>query len=356
MTIGNSGNESWQHVPDFPASRIQIDKSLGGYTKSNQYDSSVPATKHHQDMWNGNFSMDLSQGKFNLFLKSPRHFWMQYNGPFEASHSSASFTVNERVGTLAESTTDAIRASGSGATVASIPFFSGTMLQNMHPFVHPSRPDFTSEFMGREWPGFTQARTHGVLYGRTGIDPHPRFNVYGIPDDLLEYEDSEGQKWIVIIDYKTTSVKDWSKKVNDWFDPRKDIYHRSYIVQLEFYAWLMEQIIQRDGLPHRVSPIGHHIGFNVGHNGQADLMNSQMSLELESAHIPLELDWSWIQPTIDLAIECVLAPNPPVRQGLPGPPKEKGGKPSTAAPKFHNFDVSDERYVWLMKNHPGSWP
>jgi len=356
MSVGDPGNESYQHVPDFPASRINLDKSLGGYTKSNQYDPSVPATQHHQDMWDGNFSMDLSQGKFNLFLQSPRHFWMQYNGPFEASHSSASFTVNERVGTLAESTTDAIRTSGSGATVASIPFFSGTMLENMHPFVHPSNPDFTSEFMGREWPGFTQARTHGVLYGRSGIDPHPRFNVYGIPDDLLEYEDAEGQKWIVIIDYKTTSVNDWPKKVEHWFDPRKDKFHRAYRVQLEFYAWLIEQIIQRDGLPHRVSPIGHHIAFNVGHNGQVDLMGGPMSLELESAHVPLELDWSWIQPTIDLAIECVLEPKPPAKQGLPGPPNAKSGKPSTAALKFHNFDVSDERYVWLMKNHRGSWP
>ena len=109
MSVGDPGNESYQHVPDFPASRINLDKSLGGYTKSNQYDPSVPATQHHQDMWDGNFSMDLSQGKFTLFLQSPRHFWMQYNGPFEASHSSASFTVNERVGTLAESTTDAGR-------------------------------------------------------------------------------------------------------------------------------------------------------------------------------------------------------------------------------------------------------
>jgi hypothetical protein len=31
MTIGNSGNESYQHLPAFPARRILVEKVLGGY-------------------------------------------------------------------------------------------------------------------------------------------------------------------------------------------------------------------------------------------------------------------------------------------------------------------------------------
>ena len=297
--------------------------------------------------------MDFSQGKFQLFLQSPRQFWMHYNGPFEASHNSPQFTVNSRVGTLAESSTDNIRSSGSGS-VGSLPFYAGTPLASMRPFVHPTVPDFNQEFCGRNsWAPWSWARKHGILYQRSS-DPFARFNIYGMPDDLLEFEDEKGQKWIVVVDYKTTSTSNWTTKIQEWFDPRNEKYHRGYIVQLEFYAWLMEQIIQRDGLPHRVWPVGHHIAFNVGHDGQTDL--GSLQLNLESAHIPIDLDWSWIQPTIDLAIECVLSPDLPPKQGLPNPPNRSTGHPSSALPKHHDFEVSDDRYDWMMSNHPGSWP
>ncbi|MDP7312983.1 MAG: hypothetical protein QF831_06055, partial [Candidatus Thalassarchaeaceae archaeon] len=193
-----------------------------------------------------------------------------------------------------------------------------------------------------------------------------RLNVYGMPDDIFEFTDEDGQPWLVIIDYKSTSSPSippdpstpskWEKKLDNWWNPRDSSgkFHRSYIRQLEFYAWLMERIVAREGLPHRIHPVGHHIVFNAGHNGQTDF-NGGLNLQLQSAHAELPLDWSWVEPTIDLAIECILDPNLPPKQPLLNPPNIRSGALSTTE-NYHNFDVMDDRYEWMMNNHPGSWP
>jgi hypothetical protein len=99
-----------------------------------------------------------------------------------------------------------------------------------------------------------------------------------------------------------------------------------------------------------VWPVGHHIILNVGRD-QTDIFNggSSMSLTVEHYNVSVELDWSWIEQSIELALECILDPNLPDKQGIP----TRTGK---GAPKFYDFDVFDDRYEWMMNNHPGSWP
>ena len=367
MTIGTPGNESYQHLPDFPARRILVEKVLGGYDRAS-YDPSTPADQIYKGPGDktGDFTKDLSQGTLGDFLESPRQFWLRFNGAFAAKLSSASFTINGRIGDLAEASTDAIRASGTPTTVGTIPHFVGTPLEDMYPWVHPTDSDFFGDLCGRhphnEW---RHARTRGILYQRS-VDPYPRFNVYGMPDDIFEFTDDEGQPWLVIIDYKSTSSSSippdastpskWEDKIDNWWNPRHTSgkFHRAYIRQLEFYAWLMERIVAREGLPHKIHPVGHHIVFNAGHNGQTDF-NGGLNLQLQSAHLELTLDWSWVEPTIDLAIECILDPNIPPKQPLLNPPNAKTGAPSKTA-NYHNFDVMDNRYEWMMNNQPGSWP
>ena len=367
MPVGDPGNESYQHLPDFPARRVLLEKRIGDYDRA-PYDSSTPANQifFGPGQRGGDFTKDLSQGTLGVFLESPRQFWLRFNGAFEASLSSASFTINGRIGTLAEASTDAIRASGTRTTVGSIPHFVGTPLEDMYPWVHPTDSDFFGDLCGRrpyhEW---RWARTRGILYQRS-VDPYPRLNVYGMPDDIFEFTDEDDQPWLVIIDYKSTSSDSirpdastpskWENKLDNWWNPRDNSgkYHRGYIRQLEFYAWLMERIVAREGLPHRIWPVGHNIIFNAGHNGQTDL-NAGLNLELQSAHASIPLDWSWVEPTIDLAIECILDPNLPPKQPMLNPPNARTGAPSTRQ-NYHDFDVMDNRYEWMMNNHPGSWP
>ena len=362
MPVGDPGNESHQFVPNGPHSRVYTGKRvLGGYDRSRTYDPSTPASNTLITSTRGDFSKDLSQGKFSIFLQSPRVFWMRYVAGFESDLDSPSFTINTRVGRLAEATTDALRAQTPIPTVGSIPFFSGTAMANMRPFVHPTDPAFIVDILGRhpsrEW---MYARSRGILYGRTGIDPYPRLNVYGMPDDLLEYEDEHGQSWIVLVDYKSVSTSDLASKVSTWWQMTgtgSQPYHANYITQLEFYAWYVEQLIQQEGLPHRVHPTAYHVIFNVGHGGTPTTLSTpgDMRMNLDSAVASHDMDWSWIEPTLDLAIECLLDPSVPPKQGIPPGPTPTG-RASRSQPKYHDFDVMDNRYDWLQTNHPGSWP
>ena len=340
MPIGDPGNESYQHLPGHPRDRIHLDAKPGGYTKR-LYDPTTPATNNYATAQQGDFSADLSRSRLDLFLQSPRDFWMRYHG-WESQVSGASFTVNDRMGTLAEAHFDAIRA---GTFTGTSPFLDGTDYATCTPFVHPTNPEFINEFCGRKGQSWSWARTHGVLYQRPS-DPHAMLNVYGEPDDLLVMEAEDGgHPYIVVVDFKTGSSG--NPKYDKWFETN---YHAAYRVQLEFYAWLVEQIIARDNLPYRVYPRGVHIHMNIGRT-EARLFQTSTDTQVSFSHelMDVELDWSWMNPTLELALECILMTSPPPVQMLP---MRRAGY----APKMHDNWSFAERYQWLMTNHPGSWP
>ena len=101
--------------------------------------------------------------------------------------------------------------------------------------------------------------------------------------------------------------------------------------------------------------MGYNVAFNAGHGGQIAFTGSDLSLNIESAVISHEMDWTWIEPTLDLAIECLVDSDVPPKQPLPNPPNSRSGAPSTSM-RYHDFDVMDSRYAWMQTNHPGSWP
>ena len=336
---------SFQHLPGHPRDRIHLGAKPGDYGPKKLYDPTIPATNNFQD-WqdrNSNFTADLSRSKMDLFLKSPRDFWLKYHEGYKEQIDSPSWTINDRIGTLAEAHFDEIRANGNTATS---PLLAGTIFDSAKPFIHPSNPDFIEILCGRRPNSWSHVRTLGVLHQRTS-DPHAMLNVYGEPDDILEMEDEHGNPVLVIVDFKAGSKHPPNLDYSKWFT---DKYHVGYRVQLEFYAWLLEQIIARDNLPHRVHPVGANIHLNIGRS-QDTLFPSGGSPELTIDHelIPVELDWSWVGPTLDLAIECILDTTPPPVQQLPM-------RQTRWPDKAHDNWVFSERYEWLMNNHPGSWP
>jgi hypothetical protein len=121
-------------------------------------------------------------------------------------------------------------------------------------------------------------------------------------------------------------------------------------VQLEFYAWLLERIVARDQLPFRVSTKGVHVHLNIGRTEER-LFEASNATQVGFTHelMDVDLDWTWVEPTLDLALECILMPSPPPVQMLPM-------RRASAAPKMHDNWSFAERYQWLMANHPGSWP
>ena len=345
-----------QFVPNPIQDRIHLGKKLGGYSGKRIYDPATPATNTYYNMRSGDFSKDLSHSRFVMFLKSPRSFWLRQNHGFVEKYDGPQFTLNSRVGILAEAHFDSLR---SAATLTYSPLLAGTEFENCVPFIHPTDPDFIDTFCGRRTHSWSWARTHGFLFQRPS-DPHPMLNVYGEPDELVEFTDEDGQKWIVIVDFKAKSTNPRYGEENE-YDPNKlnsrgipkhfaENFGVSHRIQLEFYGWLLEKIIQRDNLPHKVYPIGHHVVFNVGQD-QDDIFNNGSSLNLGMSHynISVPLDWSWIEPSIELALECILSPDLPDKQGLPS-------RTGRGAEKFYDFEVFDDRYEWMMNNHPSSWP
>ena len=336
---------SFQHLPGHPRDRVHLNSKSGDYGPKKKYDPSVAATNHYQN-WqdrNSDFTSDLSRSKLDLFLKSPRDFWMKYHEGFKEQIDSPKWTINDRIGTLAEAHFDEIRASGN---TAKSPLLDGTFFDSAKPFIHPSNPDFIEILCGRRTNSWSHVRTLGVLYKRSS-DPHAMINVYGEPDDILEMEDDDGNPVLVIVDFKAGSKHPPNLNYSKWFT---DKFHVGYRVQLEFYAWLLEQIIARDNLPHKVHPVGANIHLNIGQS-QDTLFPSSSTPELTIEHelIPVELDWSWVGPTLDLAIECILDTSPPPVQELPM-------RQARWPDKVHDNWVFSERYEWLMNNHPGSWP
>ena len=346
-----------QLVPDPIQDRIYLGKALDGYSGKRTYDPTTPATNKYYTSREGDFSKDMSHSRFVMFLKSPRSFWLRYNHGFVEKYDGPPFTLNGRIGTLAEAHFDTLRAT---SPLGPSPLLAGTEFGNCLPFIHPTDPDFIETFCGRRTNSWSWTRTHGHLFQRSS-DPHPMLNVYGEPDELVEFTDEDGQQWIVVIDFKAQSrnPKYGEKKE---YNPSKlkrngipkhfgEAFGVSHRVQLEFYAWLLEQIIARDNLPHKVHPIGANIHLNVGRS-QDTLFPSAGALgELTFDHtlIPVELDWSWVQPSLDLAIECILDTTPPPVQQLPM-------RQTRWPDKIHDNWAFAERYEWLMKNHPGSWP
>ena len=345
-----------QLVPDPIQDRIYMKQALDGYSGKRIYDPTTPATKTYYDSFNGDFSKDLSHSRFVMFLKSPRSFWLRFNQGFSEKYDGPQFTLNNRVGTLAEAHFDTLRAT---SPLAPSPLLAGTEFENCLPFIHPTDPDFIETFCGRRTNSWQWTRTHGHLFQRSS-DPHPMLNVYGEPDELVEFTDEDGQQWIVVIDFKAQSSNPKYGEKKE-YNPSKlkrngipkhfgEAFGVSHRVQLEFYAWLIEKIIQRDNLPHKVYPVGHHVIFNVGWD-QGDIFNNTTSpnLGMSRYNVSVPLDWSWIEPSIELALECILSPTLPDKQGLPT-------RTGTGAEKFYDFEVLDDRYAWMQANHPGSWP
>ena len=207
MAVGDPGNESFQHLPDHPRRRLYLGAKPDEYSGKKIYDPTKPATNHWQN-WRdrsgtSDFSSDMSRSKMDLFLKSPRDFWMRYNTGFKEQIDSPLWTINNRVGTLAEAHFDAIRAAGN---TQQSPLLANTLFANAKPFIHPSKPDFIEILCGRRTNSWSHVRTMGVLYKRS-TDPHAMLNIYGEPDDILEMEDEEGNPVLVIVDFKAGSTK-----------------------------------------------------------------------------------------------------------------------------------------------------
>lgn len=317
MPIGEAGNESYQHVPGGPRTRVYLGAHMGSNKGGNTWDAATPATNHFQKTKGGNFTADLSQSQFMLFLQSPRAFYMKKREGWAAQMDSPSLLMNTHIGTMVEAHFDALRQHPKGPQPS--PYLSGSNWGTAVPWIHPANPDFIGTICGRDvYHGWTIARTLGILYQRKA-DPHPMLNVYGELDEILEVTDPEdGTQKLMVIDVKSTTKKE--VETDKWFDGK---YAVAYRTQLEFYAWFLQQRMKAEGRSEEVIPIGLNVIFQIDQSQSDinDVSGGGPGLKFKTYVAETELDTSWIEDSIDLAIECLVSDELPARQMIPATSK-----------------------------------
>lgn len=131
--------------------------------------------------------------------------------------------------------------------------------------------------------------------GIRSIDPINQFELCGVIDDLLINNNDE----LVVIDYKSTA-----NPLNVTCDRRTLTVYYNH-AQISFYAYLLKKN------NFTVNKTAHLI-YNLALNNRSDF---QQKLEFEISILPCQIDYSWIEPTLQAAYKCL-------RQGhIPAPSK-----------------------------------
>lgn len=208
----------------------------------------------------------LSRSKIDLFVSCPRCFYLDRRLGV-AQPPGYPFSLNSAVDTLLKKEFDVHRASGSA-----------------HPLMQEYGVDavpFAHEKMD-EW---RDSLRRGITVPIEGS----QVTVTGGVDDVWQTPDGK----IIIVDYKATSKSGEVNLDADWQD--------GYKRQMEIYQWLF----RKNGFD--VS----NIGYFVYCNGDSDKEAFDGRLEFNIKLIAYEGDDSWVEQTINNAIECLNSDNIP---------------------------------------------
>ena len=192
MTIGTPGNESYQHLPErylptyFGSDKVEVVP---------RYDSATANDLKR------NRRLRLSRSGVELFLKSPRTFWMKWCHHLPESPPSPSPTLNTATGTLLEAEASRLRHEISQGRSGKMAILRGTPLEDAVPWTHPNDPDFVNRICGRPG-GWRMSEKTALPYTRSG-ENNPAFDIYGELDEIFSITDEDGNEQLVIIDFKS---------------------------------------------------------------------------------------------------------------------------------------------------------
>ncbi len=206
--------------------------------------------------------MRLSRSKVNLFIECPLCFWLDQRSKVKRP-SGPPFSLNVAVDHLLKNEFDRSRGRG-------VPERLARENLSFVPTKHPSLERWRENFKGDT-----------RLY--KGIE------FFGAIDDL--WHDMFGVHYVV--DYKATSKADEVSLDADW--------QIAYKRQVEFYQWLLR------GNSLEVS----NQAWFVYANGIKDDGPFDDQLVFKTKLISYSGDTSWIEPTLDLLIECLASESPP---------------------------------------------
>lgn len=211
----------------------------------------------------------ISRSKFNDFLNCKRCFYLDRVIGL-ITPSQPGWTLNETTDLLLKKEFDECRKK-------QIPhrIFPKYGLTHVVPFDHLDIDDWRNSLKG-------------------GLEYHiPNTNIifFGGVDDIWF---DTNTKELIVIDYKSQASRH-EVNVESYLS---DIYHQSYKIQLEVYAYLL------DKMGFSVSPMGYFYVCNANRN--ADQFSG--ILEFEEIIIPYKLDNSWIEKEL-IEMKSVLDSN-----------------------------------------------
>lgn len=206
----------------------------------------------------------LSRSKIECYLKCPRCFYMDRRLGIKPP-GMPSMTINRAVDTLMKSEFQGYRLKGQP--------HSAFLKRGFHA-VPLSHPDI----------GVWQSNFKGITY----LHQPTNLLVSGAPDDVLVLD----KKWYVL-DFKGTSSKQEIVALDSE-------YRLAYKRQIEVYSWLLE----KNG-----HPVGKK-GFLLFANARQDrpALDGRLDFDYQLVEIPIDL--TWIEPTLKLAKECLMAEQP----------------------------------------------
>jgi hypothetical protein len=216
-------------------------------------------------MYNNNHLRFLSWSKINLFLNCQRCFYkdqklaMRYPG-LESEH----FKLNKAVDELLKNEFDGYRYQQKAHPV---------MIENgidAVPFRHASLKIWQDSY-----------RADGIRF----YDSANNIIFFGGIDDL--WMNSVGE--LIVVEYKATVT------TRPVFLDNKNRWHREYMRQISFYAWLFRKN------KYKVSPISYFIFCN----GITDNVPFDKRLEFDYILLPYFFDDSWVEQTIKDICRCL---------------------------------------------------
>ena len=155
--------------------------------------------------------MQISRSKWDSFIKCPRCFYILEKHNIKPP-STPGHPINSRVDTLLKEEFDNLRAEGKP---------------------HPIFKEYNLNFV--PYNGLDEETLKKYRHNRSGVRAKSKktdIELFGALDDLWLNKDTDE---IVVLDYKATSTKN----LEDYTTSDKH-YHKSYLRQLDFYAYLLK--------------------------------------------------------------------------------------------------------------------
>ena len=343
MVLGDAGEESYRYLPDLPV-----------YFRTNPVEEQrtryVPATALDPTKKPPTL-LRLSRSGVDLFLQSPRTFWMKWVHGFSESIDSPPMTLNTSTGTLLEGACDAARAASPTAT---LPFLIGTPLESMRPWVHPTDPDFVQRICGRPG-GWRLSQETALPYVKSG-ESSPAFQIYGELDEIFVTTNEDGDEELVIVDFKSKSKafgtyargeRAGQPKIDSLLKFKEFGYW--YRLQADFYHWHLRRALDASGITTPIHPVAYFVYVNLDPSNQnnlvADPAGGRVSFGFDVHVASHTVDDAWVEPTLDLMVDCLRMTSPPAEQ--------YSASPTGKATAHHEWGYG-KRYHWLWQNFPST--